>query len=59
MLTEVGGILFVPNLPEDQWDPLYKHYASCRDAAELCASTVTSWRAWRRFRFWRASATHS
>jgi beta-galactosidase/beta-glucuronidase len=35
MLTEVGGFLMIPDLPEDQWDRLYQSYGSCRTAEEL------------------------
>ncbi len=37
MLTEVGGFLMVPDLPEEQWDRLYQSYGSCRTAEELLA----------------------
>lgn len=37
MLTEVGGFLMVPDLPEDQWDRLYQSYGSCRTPEELLA----------------------
>ncbi|MDF2441253.1 MAG: hypothetical protein JWN98_2237 [Abditibacteriota bacterium] len=35
MLTEVGGLLMRPNLPEEQWDPLYKAYGSLDTPEEL------------------------
>ncbi len=37
MLTEVGGFLNIPDLPRDQWDPLYDHYNTCRSPEELLA----------------------
>jgi beta-galactosidase/beta-glucuronidase len=35
MLTEVGGFLMQPDLPEEKWDWLYSVYGSCRTAEEL------------------------
>jgi beta-galactosidase/beta-glucuronidase len=35
MLTEVGGFLMVPHLPEESWDKLYQAYGSCRTPEEL------------------------
>ncbi len=37
MLTEVGGFLMVPDLPQEQWDNLYKYYGSCHTPEELLA----------------------
>jgi beta-galactosidase/beta-glucuronidase len=37
MLTEVGGFLMVPDLPEEKWDALYSAYGSCKDCDELLA----------------------
>ena len=37
MLTEVGGFLMVPDLPQEQWDRLYQFYGSCRTPEELLA----------------------
>src|SRR5207248_835657 len=37
MLTDVGGFLQVPDLPEDQRDRLYKIYASFSSPEELLA----------------------
>jgi beta-galactosidase/beta-glucuronidase len=37
MLTEVGGFLMQPELPQEMWDNLYTVYGSCRTADELIA----------------------
>jgi beta-galactosidase/beta-glucuronidase len=37
MLTEVGGFLMTPDLPEEKWDKLYQVYGSCRTPEELVA----------------------
>lgn len=35
VLSEVGGLLMTPELPEDKWDSLYGIYGSCRTGEEL------------------------
>jgi len=37
MLTEVGGFLMIPDLPQEKWDALYGAYGSCRDSDDLLA----------------------
>ncbi|MDF2441325.1 MAG: hypothetical protein JWN98_2309 [Abditibacteriota bacterium] len=35
LLSEVGGLLSLPNAPADKWDSLYNIYAYCRSEEEL------------------------
>jgi hypothetical protein len=35
VLSEVGGLLSLPEAPPDKWDPLYNIYAYCRTEDEL------------------------
>jgi len=35
MLTEIGGLLMLPDAPKEKWDWLYGLYGSCGTAEEL------------------------